>query len=82
MRMDGKKKMMGFYTNRYVVAENPKEAETQAVDMIKSDEKLKGNVLNKTWQKKPMIYAEEMYEIEESEIESQSGYTFFDMDEK
>jgi hypothetical protein len=86
MRLGLRRKMYGFYTTRYVEAENPEDAENKAVELIRNDEKLMANTKNKpwqsSWQKSPMIYLEEMAEIEKSEMAPQEGYAFFPMDEK
>ncbi len=82
LRIEGCKKMMGFYKNCFVSSENPEQAELRAVEMVKNEKKLKDNTLNKSWQKQPMIYLEEIYEIEKSEMEEKSGFSFFEMDDK
>jgi hypothetical protein len=59
---------MGFYVSRVVDAQNPNEAELAAVDLVREDSRLKGNVLNER-DDPPMLYAEEIEEIEESDTE-------------
>ncbi len=81
VRLDGKKKFYGFYTTRFVEAKDPDTAELKAVDLIRADESLTGLVKNKTWQKQPMIYLDEMYEIAEAGMEDQHGFAWFPMED-
>ena len=85
IRLGFKKRMCGFYTTRYVEAADPDGAENRAVEMIKANTDLVNRTHNKpwqsSWQKQPRIHVEEMYEIEESEMEQQGGYAFFPMEE-
>ncbi|MDT4331833.1 hypothetical protein ACQE3E_12130 [Methylomonas sp. MED-D] len=63
MEVDGKIERMGFYVTRYVEADNHEEAELKAVYLVRNIERLKGAHLN-TEDDPPMLYLEEMYEIE------------------
>jgi ribosome-binding factor A len=56
---------MGFYTTRFVAANNEKEAELKAVNSLKRDKKMLDTVLNKERgiEKVPMIYLESTEEI-------------------
>lgn len=74
--------MMGFYTTRFVKAIDEESAEIEAVNLIKQDESLRKITKNKRWQPEPMIYLDEIERIEESDIEEQHGYVWFDMKEK
>ena len=56
---------MGFYVTRVVEARNPDEAELAAVNLVREDSHLKGNVLNER-DDPPMLYADEIEEIEKS----------------
>jgi hypothetical protein len=82
IRQKSKKQMMGFYTNRFVESDNPEQAELKAVSLIKVDKKLIQLVKNKSWQKQPMIYMEEIYELNQSDMENQQGYIWYLMDQK
>jgi hypothetical protein len=50
--------------------------------MLRNDEQLKSRVLNKSWQKHSRIYMDQMYEIEEKDMENIEGFTWYDMNEK
>ena len=80
IRVEGKKSLMGFYTTRFIEAESLEKAENLAVDTIRKDKNIENVILNKFWHKKPMIYFEEEYEIEEKEMENSHGYTWFPME--
>lgn len=73
---------MGFYTTRCVEAKDPESAELEAVEVLRNDEQLKSAVSNKSWQKKPRIYMDKIYEIEEKDIENIKGFTWYDMNKK
>ncbi len=70
--------IIGFYTTRFVEAENPDEAELKAVDLIKNDNKLK-NSMKKELNPKPMLFAKEIEELESfDEVDPPGeGYTFY-----
>ena len=76
--VDGKNKMMGYKTC-FVEAENPEKAIEKAVTSIRNDKKLSSSIKNKFWHKKPMIFSEELNEIEKEEMENKHGYTWFPM---
>lgn len=60
----------GFYTNRYVEANDERDAELQAMDMIRKREGLKNAVRNAEGDP-PMMYAEEIHELNDfDEVES------------
>jgi hypothetical protein len=75
---DEGRKVMGFYTTRFVEAENPKEAENLSVELIKNDSKLKDSVLNER-SDPPEIYLESIDELESFGGNSVpgNGYTFY-----
>ena len=75
--MEGKPSRMGFFTTRYVVAENESEAEIKAVQMLRDDPKLK-NVLNDK-SDPPMIYCEGIQSVEDFDPSTvvQQGYAFY-----
>ena len=75
---EGKLQKHGFYTTRYIEAENPEEAELKAVEAIKSDKKLIESVKNYRADA-PMIYLEEISELEtfENVKPPGSGYSFY-----
>jgi hypothetical protein len=51
-----------FYSTRLVEAENPKQAETLALDFIRNDSRLQNTVLNEV-SDPPKIYLESVKEI-------------------
>ena len=75
---EGKIQKHGFYTTRYIEAENLEEAELKAVETIKSDKKLIDSVKNERTDA-PMIYLEEISELETFENVNPpgTGYTFY-----
>ena len=76
--IDGQVASYGFYTTRFVEAEDPEAAENVAVDLLRDDPKLRKGVRNdKT--NAPMIYLEELEEMESFEGRPMpgTGYTFF-----
>jgi hypothetical protein len=61
--MDDKIGNYGFYTNRFVEANDLEDAEIKAVQLIRKREDAKTAILNKP-DDPPMLYAEEIVEIE------------------
>ena len=59
---DGGPKKKRFYTTRLLEAENPKRAETLALEFIRNDTRLQDTVLNEV-SDPPMIYLESISEI-------------------
>ena len=82
LNFDGKSQKHGFYTTRYVEANDPEEAELKAVDLIKMDSKLTESVQN-DHSDVPMIYLDELIELEcfEGENITGTGYSFYIEDE-
>jgi hypothetical protein len=70
---------LGFYTMRYVEAEDEGEAEARAVDLLRQDTRLREVVLNDP-SDPPMLFAEEIDELDSFDgIESLTpGLAFFD----
>jgi len=77
LEMEGKHSRMGFYTTRYVVAQNEQEAENNAVQMLRDDPTLK-NILNDK-SDPPMIYCEgiEVIDTFEPSTVVNPGYVFY-----
>jgi len=63
INLDGANKKLGFYTTRYVEADNVKDAEHKSIELIRNDQSLKQTVLNSK-DDLPMIYIDETTEIE------------------
>ena len=77
-REDNENQLMGFYTTRWVEASTPEEAENAAIELIKNDQDLKSVVKNEK-DNPPMLYAEEILEIENFNKVTPpgTGYTFY-----
>lgn len=75
----GRPEYRGFYTTRWVNAEDKAAAEAACVQLIKSDPYLAQERRSRTI---PMLYVEEI-ELLDSEPAKQpgKGYTFYDMDQ-
>ncbi|MCA1592796.1 MAG: hypothetical protein LC754_09135 [Acidobacteria bacterium] len=78
LNFDRQLQKLGFYVTRVVDARNPEEAELAAVNLVREDSRLKDNVLNER-DDPPMLYADEIEEIEESEGEENvdTGFSWF-----
>lgn len=63
MNVDSVNQMLGFYTTRFVEAEDEQAAEYAVMDSLRSDPKLVGSVLNEDTDP-PMMFAEEIEELE------------------
>jgi hypothetical protein len=66
INLDGVEQKLGFYTTRYVEAQNEEAAEYVVMDMLRGDRKLAKGVLNDK-SDPPMMYAEEVEEIDSFE---------------
>ena len=77
LTLEGKAMKLGFLTTRLVEAPGQAQAELNAVQLIREDQKLAG-VLNDR-SDPPMIYCEGIEEIEPFDRESvaQVGFTFY-----
>ena len=62
INLDGVNQKVGFYTTRFVEAEDEKAAEYAVMDMLRGDLKLVKGVLNER-SDPPMMYAEEIEEL-------------------
>lgn len=71
MGSDGGPRKMGFYTTRLVDAENPKRAETLALEYLRSDARLRNTVLNKA-SDPPMIDLDSVSEIPAAAYDAQN----------
>jgi len=76
LTFDGQQTRMGFYTTRFVQANNPEGAELLAVDLLRSDKTLRRAANLKT--DPPMIFADEIAEVAADDVpDVSSGFTFF-----
>ena len=79
LTFDGQPTRMGFYTTRFVQANNPEGAELLAVDLIRSDKRLRGAANLRS--DPPMISADEIDEVASEDVpEITAGFTFFPSD--
>lgn len=78
LELEGERRRFGFYTTRVVRASGPEEAEAKAVELIRGDEQLAGNVLNET-DDPPMLYAEEIVKLGplRGRGGANAGFTFY-----
>ena len=78
IKLDDMTERMGFYTVRYVEAENEEMAECKAVEIIQNDEKLNQVVLNDP-DNPPVLSADEVLELENVEgvNHHEAGYSFY-----
>jgi hypothetical protein len=79
MEVNGKATRIGFFTTRFVQANDRDGAELLAVDLIRSDKWLRGAVQN-TQTDPPRIFAEEIEPIDAPNPEVGPGFSFFPMD--
>ena len=80
MDVDGKPTRIGFFTTRFVQANNRDGAELLAIDLIRSDKWLRGTVSNSP-SDPPGIFAEEVEVVEGAhDAGVGSGFSFFPMD--
>ena len=82
INVDGKNQKLGFYTTRWVEANNEHDAERFAIEIIRNDPKLNSNTLNKKTDP-PLMHASEVKDIGLFEgDEPTPGYVFFPEDEE
>jgi len=62
INLDGIEQKLGFYTTRYVEAQDEKAAEYIVMDMLREDPKLAQGVLNDK-SDPPLMFAEEVEEV-------------------
>ena len=78
LTLDDQPQRLGFYTTRFVEADNVEMAENHAVQLIRDDPNLFPLVLNEQ-SDPPMVYVEDIEEIDsfEGAGELNTGYTFY-----
>ena len=79
--LNGKMERLGFYTTRFVEAADREEAELRAVQIVREDKELEGCV-NDDRKESPMIYLEEIVEVNRFPENGGDGFTFFQESEK
>src|SRR5258708_37179254 len=76
LRMQGEVRHLGFYTNRFVEAPDPRSAEAQAFDLLRADPKLQAMENNPS--DRPSMSIDETCEVDRSEVpDVVQGYVFF-----
>ncbi len=77
-KLIGQKKLIGFYTTRYVEADSPEQAELLAVELLRNDPDLE--VAPKYRTQDARIFLEEIDEVSsKAEKVPNKGFTFFVM---
>jgi hypothetical protein len=78
INLDGVNQKLGFYTTRFVEADDEEAAEYAVMDLLRSDPKLVKGVLNEE-SDPPMMYAEEIEELQSFETFPipAHGFTFY-----
>ena len=80
IKKDNVKTYMGFYTTRFVSADDPDQAELLAIKDIQTDENIISITLNTSEHEEAMMYMDEINEIKEKEIENNYGFGWYTMD--
>ena len=62
LNLEGENQKLGFYTTRFVEAQNEDEAEEKAIALLRNDPKLRSGVLNEQ-SDSPVMFAEEIVEL-------------------
>ena len=77
LNVDGQEQKIGFFTTRWIEANNANDAEKFAIENIRNDPKIKNNILNfKT--DPPFMHASEVEEVNFlSGKETNTGFVFF-----
>ena len=66
LNLEGVEQKLGFYTTRFVEAQNEEAAEYDVMEMLRADPEFGKGVLNDK-SDRPMMYAEEVEEIDSFE---------------
>lgn len=80
LKMDGKDRLMGFYTTRFVEAESAQEAEKVALEILRTEEPLISVEADIGKAAGAMIFFEEVIEVDKIGL-SDKGFTFFGMED-
>jgi len=78
LNIEGATRKYGFYTTRYVEANDPEDAELKAVQLIRDDSQFSDTVKNEQ-SDPPMIYLDSLDEVTSFERVKLpgAGYTFY-----
>ena len=82
LNLDGKAEKVGFYTTRFVEANDDHEAEESAIATLRNDPTLRDGVLNEEFDS-PMLYVEEIAELDSFDglTLPGTGFSFYSGDE-
>jgi hypothetical protein len=82
INVDGCVKKLGFYTTRFVEANDEREAEENAISILRKDPKLRGCILNKE-SDTPMLFVEEIEKVDSFDglTLPGAGFSFYPDDE-
>ena len=82
LNLDGKVGKVGFYTTRFVEAQNDHEAEENAISTLRNDPTLRDGVLNEK-SDAPMLFVEEIAELDSFDglTLPGTGFSFYTGDE-
>ena len=82
VEMEGAEGRYGFFTSRFVEADDPAAAESAAVQMLRDDAEPRGLVRNSP-NDPPVIYVEEITELDSLDgINNQPGRAWYEMNPK
>jgi hypothetical protein len=78
MKIEGKVRRLGFFTTRFLEANNPEDAKLKAVQMIRDDKQFSEAVQNER-EDPPMIYLDSIYELKSFDglLVPGTDYAFF-----
>lgn len=78
LNVDGKNQKLGFYTTRFLEAQNEEGAEEMAIALVRDDPKLRSGVLNEQ-SDTPVMFAEEIVELESFDGREipRTGFVFY-----
>ena len=80
IKLDGKIQKVGFYTTLFVEAQNPEQAEDEAIGIIRSDTKLSESILNQR-NDSPILTVDAIEEVKKLQYQT-DGYVFYPDEEK
>jgi hypothetical protein len=75
LKLDGKAEKFGFYTTRFVEAQNENQAEDVAISRLRADPTLGDGVLNQQ-SDAPMLFVEEITELDSFDGLNMAGTGF------
>ena len=77
LTIDDEPRRMGFFTTRFVEAADPEAAEVAAVELLRQDDRLAGQILNDP-SDPPTIHLHKIRQLDtEAELRTQQGFTYY-----